>query len=139
MAEAILNSQDQGLFKAYSAGSHPVGEIHPYAIHLLNQLDICTVGLRSKSWDEFAASDAPPLDFVFTVCDDAAAESHPPWHGEPLIAHWSMPDPAAELGKEAVRRFAFADTYRRLSERISVLLILNKKQSRYYSQDAFFG
>jgi arsenate reductase (thioredoxin) len=136
MAEAILNSQDQGLFRAYSAGPHPVGEVHPYAIHLLNQLDMSTVGLRSKSC---AASDAPPLNFVFTVCDDAAGESHPPWRGEPLIAHWSMPDPAAEQGKEAVRRFAFADTYRRLSERISVLLILNKKQSRCYSQDAFFG
>jgi arsenate reductase (thioredoxin) len=124
MAEAILNRQGQGHFKAYSAGSHPKGEVHPYAIDLLKNLDFDTENLRSKSWDEFAAADAPPLDFVFTLCDDAASEECPHWPGQPMTAHWGMPDPAAAGGSEVAQRLAFADTVRMLTNRISIFTSL---------------
>ncbi len=124
LAEAIMNKQGQGRFKAYSAGSHPKGEVHPYALDLLKSLDFDTANLRSKSWDEFAARDAPPLDFVFTVCDDAAGEQCPHWPGQPMTAHWGMPDPAAVEGKEVEKRLAFADTVRMLNNRISIFASL---------------
>ena len=100
LAEAILNHRGRGRFKAYSAGSHPVGRVNPFAIDLLRQARIETAGLRSKSWDEFAAPGAPPLDFVFTVCDNAAGEVCPMWPGQPMTAHWGLPDPAAVPGTE---------------------------------------
>ncbi|MGO9673971.1 MAG: arsenate reductase ArsC [Methylocella sp.] len=120
LAEAIMSQLGQGRFKAYSAGSHPKAQPHPYAIDLLRKLDFDVEGLRSKSWDEFAAPGAPPLDFVFTLCDDAASEQCPHWPGQPMTAHWGMPDPAAAQGNEVERRLAFADTLRMLSNRISI-------------------
>jgi protein-tyrosine-phosphatase len=107
MGEAILNRDGRGRFKAYSAGSHPKGEVHPYTLELLQNLGFSTEGYRSKSWDEFAEPDAPQLDFVFTVCDDAAKETCPVWPGQPMSAHWGIPDPAAVEGTEAVTREAF--------------------------------
>jgi len=124
IAETILNRLGQGRFRAHSAGSRPTGQIHPYAVDLLKNVGFDTVGLRSKSWDEFAAPGAPPLDFVFTVCDDAASEECPHWPGQPMTAHWGMPDPAAARGNEAERRLAFADTLRMLSNRISIFVSL---------------
>ncbi len=120
IAECILNKLGGGRFRAYSAGSHPRGEIHPFARELLTELGYDTSGLRSKSWDEFAAPDAPSLDFVFTVCDQAAAEPCPVWPGQPVSAHWGVPDPAAATGTEAERRLAFADTHRMLYQRIGI-------------------
>jgi len=124
IAEAILNHLGQGRFKAYSAGSHPKGRPHPYAIELLRKLDFDVDGLRSKSWDEFDGPEAPPLDFVFTLCDDAASEDCPSWPGQPMTAHWGMPDPAATQGGEIERRLAFADALRILSNRISIFTSL---------------
>jgi arsenate reductase len=120
LAEAILQREGLGKFNAYSAGSQPKGEVHPYALDLLKQLNHSTKGFRSKSWDEFAVAGAPKLDFVFTVCDNAAAEVCPIWPGQPMTAHWGLPDPAAVEGTEAEKRLAFADTYRMLKNRISV-------------------
>ena len=124
IAEAVMNRLGAGRFKAYSAGSHPKGEVHPMTIELLQSLDYDTGFARSKSWDEYAEPDAPQMDFVFTVCDDAAAEACPVWPGQPLSAHWGLPDPAAATGTEAERRFAFADTHRMLTNRISLLVNL---------------
>jgi arsenate reductase len=124
LAECILNREGMGRFKAYSAGSHPKGAVHPYAIDLLHNLHYQTEGLRSKSWEEFAQPGAPALDFVFTVCDDAANEVCPVWPGQPMTAHWGVPDPAAAEGNEAQRRYAFADAYRMLSNRISIFVNL---------------
>ena len=124
IAECILNRHGQGRFRAYSAGSHPKGKVHPYAIDLLANLNYPTAELRSKSWDEFARPGAPPLDFVFTVCDDAANESCPIWPGQPMTAHWGVPDPAAVEGPEALKRAAFADTCRMMTNRISVFTSL---------------
>jgi arsenate reductase (thioredoxin) len=124
LAECILNREGLGRFHAFSAGSHPKGTVHPYAIDLLNSLHYRTETLRSKSWDEFAKPDAPQMDFVFTVCDDAANEVCPLWPGQPMTAHWGVPDPAVATGNEAERRFAFADTYRMLSNRISIFVNL---------------
>jgi arsenate reductase (thioredoxin) len=118
IAEAIMNRVGEGRFQAYSAGSHPKGEIHPEALALLKRLDHPTEGLRSKPWDEFAAPGAPRLDFVITVCDSAAGETCPVWPGQPMTAHWGMPDPAAVQGSIAEIALAFADTYRMLNNRI---------------------
>jgi arsenate reductase (thioredoxin) len=112
MAEAILNRAGMGKFRAFSAGSQPKGQIHPYAIDLLKKLHYDVKGLRSKSWKEFSDPDAPKLDFVFTVCDNAAKELCPVWPGQPMTAHWGVPDPAEATGTEAEVRFAFADTLR---------------------------
>jgi arsenate reductase (thioredoxin) len=119
IAEAIMNRLGKERFSAYSAGSHPRGEVNPNAIALLGRLDYETGGFRSKSWDEFAFPDSPKLDFVITVCDDAAGEVCPAWPGQPMTAHWGMPDPAAVEGSQAEIALAFADTYRMLNNRIN--------------------
>jgi protein-tyrosine-phosphatase len=121
LAESILNRVGAGRFKAFSAGSHPKGQVHPYAIDLLAKLNYPTAELRSKSWDEFAAPGAPALDFVFTVCDNAANEVCPIWPGQPMTAHWGLPDPVVVEGTEVERRLAFAEAYRMLSNRIGLL------------------
>ena len=120
IAESILNRHGQGRFVAYSAGSQPTGRINPYALELLKNQNYPVANLRSKNWSEFARPDAPHLDFVFTVCDNAANEVCPVWPGQPMTAHWGVPDPAAVEGSEAVRRAAFADTMRMLTQRISI-------------------
>ena len=122
--EAIMNRLGGGRFRGHSAGSQPKGEVHPFTLDLLRQFNHQTKDLRSKSWDEFAAAGAPELDFVFTVCDNAASEVCPIWPGQPMTAHWGIPDPAAVTGTEAERRAAFADAYGRLHNRISVFLSL---------------
>ena len=124
IAEAIMNREGRGRFRAWSAGSHPNGEVNPSALGLLESLHHETDGLRSKSWDEFAGPDAPKLDFVFTVCDDAAAEVCPIWPGQPMTAHWGMPDPAAATGSPAEIAVAFADAYRMLNNRITLFMNL---------------
>jgi len=124
MAEAILNRDGRGKFRAFSAGSHPKGHIHPYAVDLLRKLNYNISGFRSKSWTEFARPEAPKLDFVFTVCDDAAKEVCPVWPGQPMTAHWGIPDPAAATGNEAEIRLAFADALRMLNNRISIFVSL---------------
>jgi len=125
--EAVLNRHGQGRFRAYSAGSHPKGRVHPYTLDLLKNLNYPVADFRSKSWDEFAVPGAPALDFVFTVCDDAANETCPIWPGQPMTAHWGLPDPAAVEGSEAVKRAAFADTCRMLTNRISIFVSLPLK------------
>jgi protein-tyrosine-phosphatase len=124
IAEAALNRLGNGKFRAFSAGSFPKGEVHPYARELLERQNYPTQELRSKSWNEFAAPGAEPLDFVFTVCDNAAGEVCPVWPGQPMTAHWGMADPAAAEGNEAERRLAFADTLRMLRNRIGVFVSL---------------
>jgi arsenate reductase (thioredoxin) len=124
MAEALMNRLGQSKFRGYSAGSQPKGEIHPYALELLRKLNFDVGKFRSKSWDEFARPDAPHMHFVFTVCDSAAAESCPVWPGQPMTAHWGIPDPAAVTGNEAERRLAFAEAYRMLNLRISTFVNL---------------
>jgi arsenate reductase len=117
MAETILNRAGRGHFSAFSAGSQPKGEVHPYTIDLLRKLHFEVSHLRSKSWLKFAQPDSPMLDFVFTVCDNAAGETCPIWPGQPMTAHWGVPDPAAATGTEAEIRFAFADALRMLTNR----------------------
>jgi len=124
LAEAILNRAGAGRFTGYSAGSHPKGEVHPYAIDILKNQNYPTEELRSKDWEELAGPDAPQMDFVFTVCDNAANEVCPVWPGHPMTAHWGLPDPAAAEGPEAVRRAAFADCMRMLNNRIEILVNL---------------
>jgi arsenate reductase len=124
MAECLLNDLGRGRFRAYSAGSQPKGEVHPYALELLQNHPDATEHLRSKSWEEFTGPDAPPLDFVFTLCDEAAKESCPIWPGQPMTAHWGIPDPAAAEGTEAVKRAAFVDAMRMLTQRIDILINL---------------
>ncbi len=124
MGECILNRLGRGRFRAFSAGSHPKGEINPHTIETLKKLNYVTDELRSKSWDEFAARGAPELQFVFTVCDRAAQEVCPLWPGQPMSAHWGIPDPAAVQGNEAEQRIAFADAYRMLYNRISIFVSL---------------
>jgi protein-tyrosine-phosphatase len=124
LAEAILAREGQGRFRSFSAGSQPMGEVHPFALDLLTKLNHDTGFARSKNWDEFAIPGAPVMDFVFTVCDSAAAEVCPVWPGQPMSAHWGVPDPAAAVGTEAERRLAFADAYRMLSNRISIFASL---------------
>lgn len=123
MAEAILNHAGEGRFRAFSAGSHPAGQVNPLAIEQLRRARLPIDGLRSKSWDEFATPEAPVLDFVFTVCDNAAGERCPVWPGQPITAHWGIEDPAAAQGSDEDKRRAFALAYARLHERI--LLFLN--------------
>jgi arsenate reductase len=124
IAECLLNRLGEGRFKAYSAGSFPRDFVHPLALELLSRGGYDTAGLRSKSWNEFATPDAPPLDFVFTVCDDAAGEVCPLWSGQPVTAHWGLPDPGTVIGSEARRAFAFAVTLEALTERIAALVDL---------------
>jgi arsenate reductase len=118
IAEAIMNRIGSERFNAYSAGSHPKGEVNPHALALLKRLDYRTEQFRSKPWDEFARPDSPRLDFVITVCDSAAGEVCPVWPGQPMTAHWGMPDPAAVEGTPAEVALAFADAYRLLNNRI---------------------
>ena len=124
MAEAILNREGAGRFRAFSAGSQPSGAPHPQALALLNREHHDISALRSKSWDEFDGPDAPKMDFVFTVCDNAASEPCPFWPGHPVTAHWGLPDPAAATGNEAEIALAFADTYHMLRNRISLFVSL---------------
>lgn len=124
MAEAYLNAAGKGRFVAYSAGSHPGGKVNPFAVALLQKNRIDTTGLRSKSWDEFAQPGAPALDFVFTVCDNAASEVCPIWPGQPISAHWSVNDPAAVEGPDEEQRRAFFRAYTELSTRINLFLNL---------------
>jgi arsenate reductase len=124
LAEAILNNRGQGRFKAFSAGSYPKGAVHPLALALLERQDLPTEGLRSKSWDEFARPGAPPLDFVFTVCDNAAGEVCPVWPGQPMTAHWGQSDPAAVEGTDLDKTSAFRDAFRMLERRIALFMAL---------------
>ena len=120
MAECIMNREGLGKFKGFSAGSSPKGEVHPYALDLLKTLNYKTDDLRSKDWTEFTQPGAPELDFVFTMCDSAANEPCPVYPGQPMSAHWGLPDPAAATGNEALRRTAFADAYRMINNRVSI-------------------
>jgi arsenate reductase (thioredoxin) len=124
MAEAILNAKGRPRFTAYSAGSHPSGEVRPEALRQLEAGHIPATGYRSKSWDEFAKPDAPKLDFVFTVCDHAASEICPVWPGQPMTAHWGVPDPAAVKGNEEEIKKAFRNAFFLLDRRISLFLSL---------------
>jgi protein-tyrosine-phosphatase len=124
LAEAILNQIGEGRFRAFSAGSYPRGSVNPAAIDVLRSLGHPVEDLRSKSWDEFAQPDAPKLDFVFTVCDNAAGEVCPIWPGQPMTAHWGIPDPAAVEGSDAEIHAAFFDAYRQLKNRISLFTAL---------------
>lgn len=124
MAEAILNRKGAPNFTAYSAGSHPAGTVNPYALRQIAAAGLSTDGLRSKSWDEFAKSGAPKMDFVFTVCDKAAAEVCPVWPGQPITAHWGIPDPAAVVGAPGEIERAFRDAFTMLDRRIGLFLAL---------------
>lgn len=124
LAESLINHWGYGRFRGLSAGSYPKGAVHPMALKLLQSLNLPTDGLRSKSWDEFAAADAPSLDFVFTVCDSAAGEVCPYWPGQPMTAHWGVPDPAAVEGTELEQLNAFRETFRTLENRIKIFTSL---------------
>jgi protein-tyrosine-phosphatase len=124
IAECLLNRIGNGRFHAFSAGSQPKGEVHPFALQLLRRQNYPVEQLRSKDWAEFSAEGAPQLDFVFTLCDSAAAEECPVWPGQPMTAHWGLPDPAAARGTEAERHLAFADTLRMLSNRLEIFTSL---------------
>ena len=124
LAESLLNHWGKGRFRGYSAGSFPKGRVHPLTIALLTQLKLPTEGLRSKSWDEFAAPGAPPLDFIFTVCDNAAGEVCPVWPGQPMSAHWGVEDPAAVEGTDAEKRAAFRRVLLELENRIKLFINL---------------
>ena len=124
IAEAVINREGRGKFKGYSAGSMPKGAANPMTLDLLRKLNYDVSAFRSKSWMEFATPEAPKLDFVLTVCDNAANEACPVWPGQPMTAHWGVPDPVEIEGNEAVRALAFADTYRMLSNRISIFVNL---------------
>ena len=124
LAEGLMNRLGGGRFIAHSAGSHPKGEVHPLTLETLRELHVPADGLRSKSGDEFAPAGAPALDFVFTVCDQAAGEACPYWPGQPMTAHWGMPDPAAVAGSQAQQRKAFKDTAVALKRRIELMLAL---------------
>jgi arsenate reductase (thioredoxin) len=124
IAESVMNRLGRGRFKAFSAGSQPRGQVHPFALDLLTNLGHDVSGLRSKSWEEFSGPGASPLDFVFTVCDNAANEVCPVWPGQPMTAHWGVPDPSLAEGSETERRLAFADTMRMLSQRIGIFMSL---------------
>lgn len=123
-AETLLNHWGQGKFQGYSAGSHPKGEVHPMALELLERLNFPVEGLRSKSWEEYAVPNAPNLDFVFTVCDKAAAEPCPIWPGQPMTAHWGVPDPVEASGDEHEKMMAFRQAFRELENRIKIFVSL---------------
>ncbi len=140
LAEVIMNAVGGGRFKAYSAGSHPNGRVNPFAIELLKKNGFATDGLRSKSWDEFAAPGAPPLHFVFTVCDKAAGERCPVWPGQPITAHWGVEDPAAVTGSPELRERAFKGALTTLSRRIELFLSLPlEKLDRLALQERLAG
>jgi arsenate reductase len=124
LGEVLFNMLGKGKFIAYSAGSKPAGRVNPFALELLRQQGYVTEGLRSKSWDEFAAPGAPKIDFIFTVCDNAAGETCPVWPGKPATAHWGIPDPAAVEGDDATRRAAFRKAYDQLARRIQLFMNL---------------
>ena len=124
LAEALLNHYGSGRFRAFSAGSHPTGKVNPFALELLRKNRLPTDGLRSKSWDEFAAPGAPAMDFVFTVCDQAAGEACPFWPGQPMTAHWGVEDPAAVQGTDDDKHRAFLDTFRVLGSRVRLFASL---------------
>jgi protein-tyrosine-phosphatase len=124
LAEAQLNRLGGGKFRAHSAGSHPRGEVNPFALAVLRNAHIDPAGLRSKSWDEFARPGAPKMDFVFTVCDDAAGEACPLWPGQPMTAHWGVPDPAKAAGTDAEIALAFAEAFKMLTARIALFVSL---------------
>ena len=124
LAESIINKLGKGRFRGFSAGSHPKGQVHPTALALLKQLDYPTEGLRSKNWDEFATPSSPHLDFVFTVCHNAAGEACPYWPGQPITAHWGIPDPAAVEGTEVDKSLAFREAFRSMETRIKLFVSL---------------
>ena len=124
LAESLLNALGRGRFRAFSAGSFPKGHVHPLALELLKRMKLPSEGFRSKSWDEFAAAGAPPLDFIFTVCDNAAGEVCPIWPGKPMTAHWGIADPAAVEGTDADKAFAFRKALKELETRIKLLTAL---------------
>ena len=124
LAEALMNQWGRGKFHGLSAGSHPKGAVHPIALQLLERMNLPTEGLRSKSWDEFAVPGAAPLDFVFTVCDNAAGEACPYWPGQPMTAHWGVPDPAAAQGTDAQKWLAFRSAFQALDNRIKIFTSL---------------
>jgi len=124
LAEVLLNKRGQGRFRAFSAGSHASGRINPFALELLERNRLPTEGLRSKNWDEFARPGAPPLDFVFTVCDQAAGEVCPIWPGQPMTAHWGIEDPSAVQGTDEEKRKAFFKAYNQLQNRLSIFVSL---------------
>jgi arsenate reductase len=124
LAESLINRWGAGKFSGFSAGSHPKGQVHPLALELLSTLDFPTQALRSKSWDEFAVPEAPTMDFVFTVCDNAAGEACPVWPGHPVTAHWGVDDPASVEGSDVQKRAAFRKAFRELEARIKVFISL---------------
>ena len=124
MAEAMLNQLGAGKYRAFSAGSQPAGQVHPQALEMLKRNAFGTEGLRSKSWDEFATPDAPQMDFVLTVCDNAQAETCPLWPGQPMSAHWGVPDPASVTSSAEAQQQAFAEAFRLLHRRISLFVNL---------------
>ena len=124
LAESLLNQLGKGRFRAFSAGSHPAGQVNPFALELLEKNHFPTSELRSKPWDEFAQADAPRLDFVITVCDKAAGEVCPVWPGQPMTAHWGIPDPAAVEGSDEEKRRAFLDAINQMQRRISMFVNL---------------
>jgi arsenate reductase (thioredoxin) len=124
LAESLLNTLGKGRFRGFSAGSFPKGTVHPLALELLKRIDLPSEGLRSKSWDEFAAPEAPPIDFIFTVCDNAAGEVCPIWPGKPMTAHWGIADPAAVEGSDADKASAFRQALKELETRIKLFVAL---------------
>ncbi len=124
LAEALMNHWGRGKFGGFSAGSHPKGKVHPVALELLAHMKLPTEGMRSKSWEEFAKPGAPRMDFVFTVCDNAAAEACPIWPGQPMSAHWGVPDPAAVEGDDKTQWLAFRDAFKALENRIKIFTAL---------------
>jgi arsenate reductase len=124
LAESLLNNSGKGKFRAFSAGSFPKGQVHPMAIELLKRMNLPVEGFRSKSWDEFASPGAPPIDFIFTVCDNAAGEVCPIWPGNPMTAHWGIADPAAAEGSDADKAFAFRKALKELETRIKLFINL---------------
>lgn len=127
MAEALINTMGQGRFRAYSAGSHPTGKVNPFAVEKVESVNYPTESLRSKSWDEYATPDAPKMDFIITVCDNAAGETCPVWPGQPISAHWGFEDPAAVEGTDAEKRRAFEQTFRHMMNRVRLFVNLPLK------------